>query len=200
MFEIELKAHVHERQKVIDALNAFAAFSEKVERHDTYWHIPSAKAEKGYISARIRREKVENKETVFLTYKRKELIESTDGKKTEVNDEKECTLSNAKAIEALFTDAGFLTAATKDKIVYDWTCTTPSGKATLELCTVPPLGDFLEIEILSPSNDEKTTEKAQKELYNLLEKSGISVTAVENRYYTEMLKETADKKNGGQNV
>ncbi|WP_059369720.1 hypothetical protein [Treponema endosymbiont of Eucomonympha sp.] len=52
---------------------------------------------------------------------------------------------------------------------------------------LPPLGDFLEIEILSRTGDEATVAGARRELESLLARSGVPLSAVESRYYSEML-------------
>ena len=64
--------------------------------------------------------------------------------------------------------------------------------AHLELCTVERLGDFMEIEILTESNDEKTVSQTKEKLLKMLSKCGISEDKIENRYYSQML--------GGENV
>jgi adenylate cyclase class 2 len=51
----------------------------------------------------------------------------------------------------------------------------------LELCTVPPLGDFLEIEIFSQMGGEATVARARRKLESLLARSGVPLSAVENR-------------------
>lgn len=193
MTEIELKAHVFDREKLIENLNSFAKYERTVTKDDTYFHLEKKSAEKNYISARIRRqtEKTENgTETVnFLTYKKKELKTDSNGIPIEVNDEKEAEISNAKAVETLFSDIGFVPALKKHKEVMIFSAETEHGKANLELCNVEKLGDFIEIEILSEKNDPQTVEKIQAELKNLLSKCGIPEKDIEKRYYSEMLNE-----------
>lgn len=196
MIEIELKAHVKYRDALINNLKTFSTFQQKVTRKDTYYHLKKdhpAKDGKDHITARIRKEFKETEEgltqTIYLTYKRKELRTNSTGTSTEVNDEKETVVSDATALEVLFADIGFKPALHKEKIVEDYLCQTPFGQATLELCNVQGLGDFLEIEILSEKDDDSTVENIQKELKNLLNKSGIPESEIEERYYSEMLKE-----------
>ncbi len=174
MFEIELKAHVKDRNSVIKNLNSFALYKTSLIRDDQYFS-------KDNIKIRLREENNCDSDTsiFILTYKQKEIRSDT-----EVNDEKECTLSNPDAFLAFIKDAGFKTELTKHKEVKIWTY----QGATLELCNVPPLGDFIEIEILSSTNDSKTLAECQKKLHEILSLCGISKSEIENRYYSEMLK------------
>lgn len=190
MYEIELKAHVTDREKTIEKLNSFAEFSGNLERHDTYW---TKNVNGKLITARIRHEIENGNEIFLLTYKRKQLITGANGETSEVNDENETALENRCALEILLEDLGFEITTKKDKIIKVWKFATEFGNATLELATVLPLGDFLEIEILSEKNDSELTAKIQAELYKILEKSGISKNQIENRYYSDMIKELGQK-------
>lgn len=193
MYEIELKAHVENRAALIKTLENFAYFSGAVEKEDSYY----AKTVDGKeFSVRIRKEtpfapkeisaptNIDTQKTVIFTYKRKELL-IQDGKALEVNDEKECTLNNAEPFEAFLSDTGFELVLTKHKIVLDW----QYNDVLLELCKVPPLGDFLEIEIMSESNDDKQIEQTNKKLLSMLAKCGIDESKIEKRYYSQMLME-----------
>lgn len=216
MTEIELKSHVFDRKKIIENLNSFAKYEKTVTKDDTYFHLQkgeksaqknqdaqktsdgSKNTKKNYISARIRRqtEKTEKgtKTTNFLTYKEKELKTDTNGISIEVNDEKESEISEAEAVEILLNDIGFTPALKKHKEVMVFSAQTEYGKATLELCNVQRLGDFIEIEILSSKNDTQTVEKIQGALKKLLSECKIPEKDIENRYYSEMLKELDQKK------
>ncbi len=195
MYEIELKAHVADRRHVIETLNAFAEYDGKADKKDTYYHLPAdgraASDNGGYLSCRIRRETRETgnsvRTSVIFTYKRKEQRMGAGGTPIEVNDERECTLSDSSALEALLADAGFTVARTKHKITEGWYAPADEGKAHIELCTVPPLGDFLEIEILSGTEDEKSVAAARRCIEGLFVRCGIPLSAVESRYYNEML-------------
>lgn len=185
MYEIELKAHVQDRNAVIAALNAFADYAGSVHKHDTYYKL-NAGGKK--ISARIRTETTDqHPQKTVLTYKRKELRTDANGTNIEVNDERECEISQADAVETLLFDIGFAVSLTKEKAVLSWNY----DGALFELCTVPPLGDFLEIEILSPVNDKATVSALQAKLKSLLNKAGISNDNIEERYYSDMLREAA---------
>ena len=197
MIEIELKAHVDDRLSLSERLNSFATYAGRVIRDDEYYGRSRTDPHK----IRLRREQREEAGSIntsyLLTYKRKELRNGADGIAIEVNDEKECSLSSPEAVTTFLEDAGYAVQLKKHKDVQDWTLELPSGSvlaesltATFELCTVPPLGDFLEIEILCPLSDEESTAKVRNALQKLLAKTGIPPSRIERRYYSEMLAHT----------
>ncbi len=175
MFEIELKAHVKDKNALKEKLNSFAVYKNSLVRDDQYFS-------KDKIKVRLRKESnlTDKTDTFILTYKQKETLSDT-----EVNDEKECTLSSPDAFLSFINDAGFKIELTKHKEVESWTYL----GATIELCNVPPLGDFIEIEILSSSNDTKIVETAQQKLHDILKMCDIPLSEIENRYYSQMLKD-----------
>lgn len=184
MYEIELKARVDDRAAVTAALAVFATPCGEVEKHDTYYAL---RRQDRTISARIRRESSAAGERFLLTYKRKERRIAADGTETEVNDEKECELSAPEAAETLLADSGFSVSLTKTKRVMQWR----HEDALFELCDVPPLGDFLEIELLAETDDAETVRHAQERLRALLAKTGIPADKIESRYYRDMLQDAA---------
>lgn len=190
MYEIELKAHVPERKSAIDLINSFASYLGTIIKDDTYYHFQPESSEK-YLTCRIRHEtytfpdgKTETQDV--LTYKSKEKRTDSNGAAYEVNEENESVLSDPQAVIKLLSDTGYQKAYTKHKDVMQWTCPTQYGKAHLELCSVPPLGDFLEIEIVTESCTDE--EGIRDELKSLIEKSGIPLSNIEERYYSELLK------------
>ncbi len=200
MTEIELKAHVPDCQAAVRALDAIATYNGSVQKDDEYWALASLSGlqrKKIRIRKQLSRDAAgcEHKET-FLTYKIKETRTGADGIKIEVNDERECTVSDASVLESFFTDSGFEVDLKKHKDVKCWTMpldgfdSIPAGlSATLELCNVPPLGNFMEIEILSPDSNPEAVEKRHGVLEVLLEKIGIPRSCIEPRYYSELLRE-----------
>ncbi|MDE7140852.1 MAG: class IV adenylate cyclase [Treponemataceae bacterium] len=189
MYEIELKARVDDRESVIAALNDFAAFCGTVEKHDTYYALRRGEAT---VTARIRTESSADGKRILLTYKRKERRTGADGTATEVNDEQECTISAREAVESLLADSGFSVALTKTKRAMQWR----HDGALFELCAVPPLGDFLEIEMLSQTDDAETVGRIQERLRTLLARAGVPAENIESRYYRDLLREAA----GGNHV
>ncbi len=193
MYEIELKAHVYDREKTISHLESLAKFDSKIIKNDTYYSLKTQKLinNKDHISIRIRKEYIQSSDTdkseILVTYKKKEIRTNEFGTSIEVNEENECTVSDSSPLEKFLIDAGAYIQLKKEKITLRYTLQTDYGQANLELCTVPPLGDFLEIEILSQSNDNQTVEKIQDEIKNLIQKCGISLDCIEPKYYSEML-------------
>ncbi len=197
MTEIELKAHVDDRSALVEILNAKASYRGRVLRDDEYYGKSATDSHK----IRIRKETSfgndnSRKEIFLVTYKRKEIRTDAGGTAVEVNDERECCVSSPDVLKVFLTDTGYSIQLKKHKDVMDWEFIIPANEilpesltATFELCAVPPLGNFLEIEILSPRNDEETVSKIHKKLEELLEMTGIPKTRIEKRYYSEMLKE-----------
>ena len=191
MTEIELKAHVDDRQELIKRLNSFAVYAGRVIRDDEYYGLDAADHHKIRLRKEVRTEAGEN---YLLTYKRKELRTGADGIAIEVNDEKECSISSPDAITAFLQDTGYAIQLKKHKDVHDWTLQLPAGTvldeelcANFELCSVPPLGDFLEIEILCPASDDASVARVRRSLEELLAKTGIPSSRIERRYYSELL-------------
>lgn len=194
MTEIELKVHVEDRDTLIEKLNSFATYTNCIQRDDFYWGSSDSCRNK----IRIRKESgvpKEPRETfpeTIVTYKRKELRTNAQGQAVEVNDEKECTISNPEPLEAFLTDIGYSVVLKKHKSVMVWMMkTNPQKESSIsfELCNVPPLGDFLEIEILTKDDSEENVKSAQEKLFALLDMTGIGRDKIENRYYSEMLKD-----------
>lgn len=185
MYEIELKAHVENYNETKKTIDEFAEFIGEKTKSDTYWKLKKNKDEKS-MKIRVREEKSLQKEEILVTYKRKE-VKKDAGTEVhfEVNEEKEFTISDRNGFETILEDIGFKIAYTKEKKVLQWKVDT----VLLELCTVPPLGNFLELEILSESNVPEETNKCIKKLQKVLKKSNIPQSKIEKRYYSEMLQE-----------
>ncbi|MGN0730224.1 class IV adenylate cyclase [Treponema sp.] len=192
MNEIEIKARVYNKSALVETLKTFAEFKGEVEKTDVYYESPL-----NPVKIRIRKEKRTDGTTCIVTYKRKERKAASGTFSTELNEELEAELSCAEPLEQFFQDAGFKVALKKQKQTMAWQHTVSSqGEsfcANLEICTVPPLGTFLEIEIISPSKKEEDVEKIQGILFELLEKCGIEKSCIEQRYYSELLQEEAVK-------
>ena len=199
MKEIELKAHVYDRKNIIEKLESFSTFVKSIKKYDTYYHLQreNSKSGKPYVTARIREEYFSDtngdSKKIYLTYKNKELSADPDGEKIEINDERETVVENRETLEILFADIGFTAAHKKQKIVESYETETDFGNATLELCTIPELGDFIEIEILSENPTEKKIQLIQQELKKLLKKCNIPLSQIEEKYYTKMLREIKEK-------
>ncbi len=193
MFEIELKAHVDNYESTKNNIDAFANFLGKKQKSDTYWQCYS-KNILNPVRVRIREEVSENSNgektsCLMVTYKKKELRKTTDFDKPigfEVNEEHEFVISDRSAFETILVDTGFEIDLRKEKCVLQWIF----DDVLLELCSITTLGDFLELEIIAESQDKKTVEHALQKLQHLLIKCGIPLDKIENRYYSELLKES----------
>lgn len=189
MTELEIKAYVDDRTSLVKRLNEIAIYKGHVTREDFYYRREGVKT----YPLRIRKETQNGICKILLTYKRKKIRKGKDNIDIEVNDERECVLSSSDVLEAFFEDNKVDLYLKKEKIVDDWEYkghieVLGDYKATLELCTIPNLGDFLEIEILSNENNENILQNVHKELERLLEMSGISKSRIENRSYAQLLK------------
>ncbi len=196
-YEIELKAHVKNRSEVIEKLNQTGTYLGHTEKEDDYYHfeLPQGKTApdgRNFISARIRKETLsldwKTSSTCYMTYKRKEIKKNEDGTEIEVNEENEITFENAAPLEILFSDLGGKIDLHKSKSVEQWNLSKGREIAHVELCEVPPLGDFLEIEIIKKQNDEETVKKCKNIIEEIFADCGISKDMIESRYYRDMLK------------
>ncbi len=200
--EIEVKAHVKDRDSLLQKVKAFSSFDKIVIKDDSYFKLAKEGFAGGHLTARLRREERRDKENKLLesanllTYKKKERRLSADGAAIEVNQEYESAVENPQALEALFLDIGFEPYFTKHKDTIGFYADTPCGKAHLELCSVPPLGDFLEIEFVTDGDSSaEEIEAMRKELEALVLKSGLRLEDIEEKYYSELLQEIkGDKK------
>jgi len=201
MYEIELKAHVYNRDELIPKLNADARYLGTAEKTDAYWRqavapdgarettrtAEQAPAENS-LTVRIRTECTETaaKEKTYrylVTYKQKRRI-CKENPALEVNDEKEFAVSDRAEFERFLQKAGFEAVFEKRKKSMQWT----KDGVFIELCTVDPLGDFLEMEILAETADKKYIKEARLALEKLLKKYGIPLEQIEPMYYSELLK------------
>lgn len=189
MFEIELKAHVYDRDHTVSLINSFADYHGTTVKDDTYYHF--TKPEDSRLTCRIRHELYTFPDNTtrcqdVLTYKSKERRTDSNGNSYEVNEENESVISDPEAVKKLLIDTGYNEAYTKHKDVMQWNCITDYGEAHIELCNVPPLGDFLEIEILTETCDNESA--VRDELKKLIIRSGIPLENIEEKYYSELLK------------
>lgn len=137
------------------------------------------------VKVRIRNEDGET----AVTYKRKEVQGGI-----EVNDEREFKIDDAAAFEALLVDLDFAPFIEKHKTTKSFYLKDGDGtELTIELSLVRDLGWFVEIEILADSPDAAETERARATLLKTLARCGVPESAIEPRYYTEMLADTRER-------
>jgi adenylate cyclase class 2 len=183
MTEIELKAHVTDPVATGKKIALFARFISQTVKNDTYWQKVTAPDEK-QVKVRIRDENG----ILYVTYKQKELKGQI-----EVNDEQEFTISDRKPFEILLEDLGFAPYITKNKKTHSFSyCPEKGTDMTSELSEVGELGWFVEIEILAESPDPAATEHAGELLRETLARCGIGAEAIEDRHYTDLLRNQLD--------
>lgn len=189
MYEIELKAHIYDRDRTESLINGFADYIGSTNKEDTYYHRKNGIFKK-HTTCRIRHEEHVFKDGTVkvqdvFTHKEKQRKKDENGAVYEVNQENETILSDKSAMERFLLASGFKFAYTKIKNVKEWNFPSKYGTAHLELCTIPPLGDFLEVEIVTGTAGSE--DKIQEQLKELIIKSGASLDDIEERYYSELL-------------
>lgn len=192
-YEIELKAHVYNRENVIKILNEIAEYGGHTEKKDTYYSFKadSTEAQPKLITTRLRNEKLDfngqKSETNYFTYKRKTYRTNPDGTTIEVNEENEFTFTDIAPLQTFFMDLGGVISIEKSKSVDQWMINIDGEEAHIELCNVPPLGDFLEIEIIKTSNETSTVNLCKTTIQKIFDKCEIPVSDIENKCYKELL-------------
>ncbi len=175
--EIEIKAHVSDPDKIRDRLKELYGDPEHIYKDDIYYKFKS--------SGKLVRLRDEGGITV-ITAKNKTLSGNT-----EVNDEIEFTVSDNEAFVRFLQLNEAESYIRKTKSGFKYLYGAGDKLITVELCEVTGLGWFIEIEKLVEINsaDETSIEAARNDIYKVLSDSGIDETAIEKRFYTEMLLE-----------
>ena len=198
MVEIELKARIVDMASFFSKAASFAGFQRCCYKGDTYW-----KEIQKQVAIRIREEKTLFTEAgflqaekwpqeiwnfpsscegqIFVTYKRKKLMDNS----LEVNQEQEFQVDKREPLEIFLQDAGFSLYMKKEKLVAAWQW----DEVLLELCFIPELGNFLELEILCQNQEMEVVAAAHKKLRQVLAKCDIAESAIEGRCYSQLLQE-----------
>ena len=192
MHEIELKAHLEHPKKTEALLSRIADFSLRCTKTDRYWTL-------GEKTIRIRRELIGDKETVFITHKQKHY---TDTIETNRELEFELAAVSVPVFTEMLKSLGMTCTAEKQKetkVFVPYTDLFPAGilegtcSVSVELSTIPPIGHFLELEVLSPDEGSDTAayeqhiRNAQVSFDTLLTALEIPQSAIEVRPYNELL-------------
>jgi adenylate cyclase class 2 len=186
--EIELKAWVNDEKSLKERLSALGDYTGSYEKEDAYWFPAAAPGGSGGLppsGVRVRTETKtgpggKKRRTILVTCKSKELREGI-----EVNDEREFRVSGGGAFGDFLSRLGLVPVKKKRKKGWSWT----AEGIHAELSLVEGLGWFIELEILETGDDEERVRAARERLFALLAKTGIPESAVETRYYTEMLEQ-----------
>lgn len=220
MVEIELKARLQDIAVFFSKVSSLARFQRCCHKNDTYWREPVKE-----IQIRLREEEVfftdfsrlrlqqwpvnpilsdkeqwipfenstENEsamppaKNIVVTYKRKELLDSS----LEVNQEQEFQIDEKEPFEIFLQDTGFSVSLKKEKLVAAWEW----ENVTVELCFIPELGNFLELEVLAPCDSPEVVAAAHKRLRAALALCGVAESAIEGRYYSQLLQEARNSGN-----
>jgi len=192
--EIELKAHVKDSEALRQLLHEKAEYKGSFEKEDTYWLFNEAAdhklADHKPAALRIRRENRifsdgKKESLTFATYKIKQV---KDG--IEINDEREfeirsSAVSDRDDLDALLRHLRLTPGLTKRK--KGWIFLREDINA--ELTEVESLGWFIELEILADNDREETVAREKKKLLDFLDSLGIERTAIESRFYSQMITE-----------
>lgn len=181
--EIELKAWADDPAAVRARLSEAGDFLGSYEKDDEYWKDAAVPGGRELGSGvRIRRLSAPGgagpASRAVATFKRKEV---RDG--IEVNDEREFEVSDAEAFAELLSRLGLSPWIRKRKVGAAWNL----DGITAELSELAGLGTFVELEILSDTDESETVARARERLLRALAALGVPEDRIEGRYYTEML-------------
>jgi len=198
--EIELKAHVKDSEALRLLLLGKAQYLWSFEKEDTYY-FPTTNSDvfknsdipKSGVRLRSENKTLTDgteKKIVYVTYKTKEV---RDG--IEINDEKEFEVcSNQYGTITVFDEFLKMLGLKPgySKLKKGWAFSNEG--INVELLEAEKLGWFLEIEIVVNDIDDQekmdiTIGEAKKKLMGFLSELGIEKSAIESRYYSEMLNE-----------
>lgn len=176
MWEVELKVPIPEPQRIARLLGETGQWGGRFERRDVYFTRDGDP--EGPTAFRLRGDA----DRWTVTHKRKTIGPSG----IEESVETEFDVSDPEAFERFVTSLGFRPAITKVKRG-EWWDLGPGFKA--ELSEVPPLGTWLELERLLPTDaPAEERARARAELEDVLRTLGLQVSAIERRPYTELLR------------
>lgn len=171
--EIEIKAWVDDFDDILQRLKERYNFVKEFHKDDRYYRgIDHSTDESRGI--RIRKQGDE----YIVTYK-----ERSHQDKVEVNLEKEIIIDDRDNFEYILNALGYKPEIEKVKVGYHF----EESGINIELSTIKGLGDFIEIEIIE--DDETNIDDAKKKIFKILDELCISREKIEDRYYTQMLKD-----------
>lgn len=189
MYEVELKAWLDNKIKTETKLRNFATFDALFFKQDTYYHLDSKN-----ITVRIREEEIHSsnnitEKQILVTYKEKKYHKAKDNTSYEVNLENEFTISEKEAFEKILIDSGYHISLKKTKNTASYYFTEKDSNTTfhIELCTIPPIGDFIEIETLTENNSEENTNRLKTSIISILENLNIPKSKIEIKTYKDLL-------------
>lgn len=194
MHEIEAKAWIEHPEKTERLLRRLTGSPVHCMKIDEYWTI-------GEKTLRMREETINGKATVLITQKVKTITDTLES-----NRELECELpvTSAPVFRSILKNTGFIRSAQKEKNtkvftpfreLFEPALLTDDPHITVELSLIPPLGSFLEIEVLYRDSDQDIFEErqrllnAQQIINTVLLVLNVPMEAIETRPYNELLRE-----------
>ena len=180
MIEVELKAHAGDLACVQRNIAAFAQYVCDFDKQDAYWHGPEWRVARGTKGFRMRKEAGET----LITFKTKRCQGGI-----EINRESEFSVSDPEAFTELILRLGCEPFYNKRKTGKRYTYLEAGEQRpfTIEAFELEGLGPFIEIEALLDSEEPERVALVQGELRSLLSRSGVEASAIESRYYSELL-------------
>ena len=178
MFEVELKAVLSESQaaSLPERLAALGFLpGEWVQERDLYWNAPDRDFRHTGEALRLRTVSG-SRDMVLLTYKG-----PREDAPVKSRPEYETAVADAQTARSILLSLGYVPsgAVEKERRTFD--------RAPITACLdhVALLGSFLELEHLVAENADRA--RAADELLSLLDRLGISRTALERRSYLELI-------------
>lgn len=180
MIEVELKAHLEDPAATERKVASFATYLGSFEKSDAYWHGPDWRLARGSKGFRVRTEAGET----LVTFKTKRCEGGM-----EINREREFTVSDPAALDELLFRLGCEPFYSKRKSGkrYEHRAPGAARPITIEVLELEGLGPFIEVEALLETESPEAIALAQGEVRGLLSRAGVPETAIESRYYSELL-------------
>ncbi|AEC01958.1 CYTH domain-containing protein [Parasphaerochaeta coccoides] len=190
--EIELKARVTEPFVLKALISTLPGISSPrvIAKKDVYYTHPLHGGPWFRVrSVKEHREQEKEEGSIVFTHK---VHGQSDGIENNCEQEFFVDIQQEKEVFAFCSALGMQEYIRKEKRGWAWWITekgTHGFPLHLELLEVSPLGWFLEMEYVLPdAPDVKDVKKAQENLQEMLNTLGIKKSAIESRYYMDMLK------------
>ena len=147
VFEIEKKAWIEDKERIISYLSTHAEYLGESKKSDVYFCQKEKDQVNIFTDTVYRLRTIEKKDkTLFeVTYKKKSLVHNT-----EVNKEYNFEVDDGEVFLQFTEYIGFKPFIEKTKLTQKFNY----REALVEISTVLPLGDFIEVEILSTKEEE----------------------------------------------
>jgi len=176
MWEIELKIPISQPETVAQKLNQLGSWQGHFEKKDIYY-TPLTNPQ-GPTAFRLRQEN----STWIVTHKAKTINQGIENSR-----ETEFNVSDPQAFDTFVRALGYTTAIKKIKLGQWWKL---DHDFKAELSEVPPLGHWLELEILLPDEaSENLVHSSRTRLEFVLSQLELDPETIEARPYTEMLRQ-----------